>query len=78
MDTVTTSSDSPKSHEHDDRPRQFAVRLSAGMIERLERHATRMRRASPGVDVRRSDALRALLHEALSVHETREAGAAKA
>jgi hypothetical protein len=58
--------------DSDEETKQFAVRLPVSLIQRLEKHAVRMRRASPGVDVRRSDALRQLLHEALETAEARD------
>jgi hypothetical protein len=45
--------------------RQLAIRLPESLVERLEGHVTRMRAASPGVDIKRADAVRALLHDAL-------------
>jgi hypothetical protein len=42
------------------------------VIERLEAHAARLRRATPGVDVRRADAVRALLLDSLDRAEATE------
>lgn len=41
------------------------LRLDPELVERLERHAARMRRASPGVSITRLDATRSLLLTAL-------------
>ena len=41
------------------------IRLDATMLKRLDKHADRMRRDTPGLRATRSDALRTLLNEAL-------------
>jgi hypothetical protein len=56
----------------DDATKQLAIRLPVSLIDRLERHTLRLRRASPGVDVRRADAVRALLIDALDYAEAQE------
>ncbi len=40
---------------------QVTVRLPAHLVERVDRHRGRMAEAAPGVGIRRSDALRALI-----------------
>jgi len=52
--------------------KQLAVRLPVTLIERIERHAARLKRATPGVNVTRTDALRALLLDAVSYAEAEE------
>tara|TARA_R110002072_G_scaffold100884_1_gene222317 strand:+ start:527 stop:715 length:189 start_codon:yes stop_codon:yes gene_type:complete len=46
--------------------RQVAIRLEAETLQRIERHAGRLRLAVPGATITRTDAVRALLHEALT------------
>jgi len=58
-----------------DAPRQLALRLPASLIERLDAHAERMRRSTPGVTLSRADAIRTLLITAL---DAAEAAASKA
>ena len=53
--------------------KQVPLRLSAELLDRIERHVLRMRREHPGVTVSRSDALRSLIAAALEAVETREA-----
>lgn len=60
--TTSTSTSEPT--------KQLAIRLPESLVERVEGHVARMRRASPGVDVRRADAIRALLFDALDRAET--------
>lgn len=48
---------------------QVAVRLPVAFFERIEKHAARMRAASPGVDVKRADALRNLIALGLAAAE---------
>lgn len=45
--------------------RQLAIRLPAAIVARIERHAERLRQRFPGVSVTRTDAIRALLVDAL-------------
>lgn len=54
-----------KKNQDEDPMTQLAVRLPKSLVERLERHAARMRRAAPGVSITRVDAIRALLNEGL-------------
>ena len=49
--------------------KQLAIRLPVPLIERLEAHAKRLRAATPGVNVTRADALRALLIDACDYAE---------
>jgi hypothetical protein len=58
---------------HDDPYQQAGFRLSTEMIERLDRHAERMRAATPGVNYTRADALRSLLADGLSRVESESA-----
>lgn len=53
----------------DQRTRQLAVRLPARLLERVEAHAERLRRAAPGARLTRADGLRVLLTLALDVVE---------
>lgn len=55
--------------EDNDPTTQLAIRLPKSLVERLEQHAARMRRASPGVNIARVDAIRALLNEGLAKAE---------
>jgi len=48
------------------------VRLPVGLVERIEKHALRLRRARPGLNVSRTEALRALLLDALDAVEELE------
>ena len=48
---------------------QVALRLPVDLLRRVDEHAKRMRVAHPGVDVRRSDAMRSLLSTALASAE---------
>ena len=57
-------------------PRQLVIRFDAGTIDRIEDHVTRMRRASPGVGVTRTDAIRTLVIRALDLVEQQEQKAA--
>lgn len=52
---------------------QLAFRLSNRLIERLDRHATRMGKDQPGVTFNRADAVRALLTYALDEIEEKPA-----
>lgn len=52
--------------------KQLAIRLPVEVIERIERHAARLKRATPGVGVTRTDALRSLLLDALDYAESQE------
>ena len=54
----------------------IALRLSDEMVERIEAHAGRLAAAAPGVNVRTSDAVRALLIVALD-HVEQAAGIKK-
>jgi len=48
-------------------------RLPASLVKRLDRHAARLRREQPGVEVTRADVVRLLLTRALDAaeHEVR-------
>lgn len=46
-------------------------RLPSALVERLDRHAERLRRRHPGLEATRADALRLLLTEALDREEAR-------
>jgi hypothetical protein len=46
-------------------------RLPVALVKRLDRHAARMRREQPGVEVGRADAVRFLLGQALDREEAR-------
>ncbi|MBL4847173.1 MAG: hypothetical protein JKY65_16765 [Planctomycetes bacterium] len=46
--------------------KQIAIRFHEQTLERVEAHAERLKLAAPGVTITRTDAVRALLHEALS------------
>lgn len=48
---------------------QTALRLPVEMFRRIDAHVERMRTASPGVTITRTDAVRSLLHEALERRE---------
>ena len=48
-------------------------RLPAALVTRLDRHAARLRKAHPGIEVTRADALRQLLIGALEREEVRNA-----
>jgi len=48
---------------------QFAFRLEVDLVRRIEAHVTRLREGTPGVNVTRADALRALLLDALKLAE---------
>lgn len=48
------------------------IRLDPTMLKRLDKHAERMRLATPGLRATRSDALRTLLSEALDRAERLE------
>ena len=47
--------------EENVKTRQLALRLPEPVLERVGRYVERLRGATPGVDVRRADALRALI-----------------
>ena len=51
---------------------QLAIRFPTALVERVEAHVTRMRRASPGVNVTRADAIRALVIDALDLADEQE------
>jgi len=52
--------------------KQLAIRLPVALVERIERHAVRLEHARPGVNVTRTEALRALLIDALNAAEEQE------
>ncbi|MFH1498806.1 MAG: hypothetical protein ABII82_13375 [Verrucomicrobiota bacterium] len=55
--------------------RSVTVRLPTDLVTRLDKHAVRMMRRTPGVIFTRADAMRVLLYDALDRAET--AGAAR-
>jgi metal-responsive CopG/Arc/MetJ family transcriptional regulator len=57
-----------------DEIRQIAIRLPAKLLDRVDAHAARLKHRSPGVGVSRADAIRSLLHEALTSAETATKG----
>jgi hypothetical protein len=57
----------------DEKTIQLAIRLPAVLIERIDAHARRLRESTPGVNVTRADAHRALLLAAVERVETDEA-----
>ena len=46
-------------------------RLPIDLVKRLDKHAERIQRAHPGLNVTRADAMRSLLTEALDREEAR-------
>lgn len=51
---------------------QRAIRLPVALLERIERHAERMRRRNPGLSITVADAIRTLLTTALDREEAAE------
>lgn len=49
-------------------------RLAPTLVARIDRHARRMERDTPGVKFNRTDAVRALLTASLDAAETKEKG----
>lgn len=49
-----------------DTSKQLAIRLSAEMLEQIDRYAEHMREQSPGLGATRTDAVRVLLAQALA------------
>jgi hypothetical protein len=47
----------------------MAMRLPQALLKRVEDHAERLRRATPGANLTRADAVRVLLTAALDVEE---------
>jgi hypothetical protein len=54
-----------------DTTERVALRLPRGILCRVEAHRLRLSAAAPGVDLSRTDAIRALLSAALQVVEAR-------
>ena len=52
---------------------QVILRLAPALLERIEKHMSRMQQAHPGIRVSRTDVIRTLLHERLVQVEAAEA-----
>lgn len=57
---------------------QLAIRLPNELLARVMKHMARMKRATPGVNVSRVDAIRSLLNTALDQAEAAESASARA
>jgi hypothetical protein len=59
----------PKHVEGEDGYRQVAIRIPVEFFTRIEAHLSRMRASSPGIDLKRSDAIRSLIAKGLALVE---------